>query len=75
MRKKYYLIEVQQGVEPFARGPFQTGDERDDVARQIRRTQEEDDCLFWVDVDEAGGLTVGPYIAGFFWQEPTDNVD
>lgn len=66
MEKKYYLIEVEGGVEPYAHGPFQTGDERDNAAKQIRATQEEDDGLFWADVDENGELTVGHYKARFF---------
>ena len=55
-----------QGVEPFVRGPFQTEDEREEVAKQIHGTQEEDDSLFWADVDQTGKLIVGPYLAGFF---------
>lgn len=75
MKKTYYLIGVMQGVEPFVRGPFQTEDERDDAAKQIHERQEEDDSLFWADVDQTGELIVGPYRAGFFLQEPTDSVD
>lgn len=75
MQKAYYLIEVQQGVEPFVQGPFQTEDQRDEAARQIHETQEEDDSLFWADVEETGMLSVGSYHAGFFWHEPTDDVD
>lgn len=70
MEKRYYLIEVEGGVEPSIQGPFQTEDERDDAAKQIHAAQEEDDGLFWADVDEDGGLTVGAYMAGFFLDEP-----
>jgi len=69
MRKIYYLIEVHGGVEPFARGPFREEEERDDVAKIIHRTQKEDTGLFWADADEGGGLIVGSYMAGFFWEE------
>lgn len=72
MEKKYYLIEVEGGVEAFADGPFKTEDERDQVAKRIRTTQEEDDGLFWADVDEDGVLTVGSYTAGFFLGKPAD---
>jgi hypothetical protein len=27
------------------------------------------------DIDEAGALTVGTYTAGFFWQEPGEDVN
>ena len=33
------------------------------------RGQEEDDGLFWADIDEGAVLTVGPYTAGFFWED------
>ncbi len=66
MKKKYYLIEAQQGIEPLVRGPYLTDRKRDNMARRLRQSQEEDDCLFWADVDGSGKLTVGPYIAGFF---------
>ena len=69
MRKTYYLIEVHRGVEPFARGPFMQEKARDNTAKIIRRTQKEDDGLFWADVDEKGGLIVGSYIGSFFWEE------
>lgn len=70
MEKKYYLIEVEGGVEAFARGPFQTEAEQDNAAKEIRASQDEDDGLFWADVDERGELTVGSYMAGFFMDEP-----
>lgn len=72
---RYYLLGVEGGVEPFVQGPFQTEDERDDTAKQVHETQEEDDSLFWADVDETGGLSVGSYMARFFLQEPTDRTD
>ncbi len=72
MEKRYYLIEVEGAVEPYARGPFNTEDERDNAAKQIRARQDEDDCLFWADVDENGGLTVGSYMAGFFLDDTAD---
>ena len=71
METKYYLIEVEGGVEPSAQGPFQTEDEHDEIAREIHAVMDEDDCLFWADVDERGILTVGSYMAGFFWDEST----
>ncbi|MBI3596400.1 MAG: hypothetical protein HY203_04520 [Nitrospirae bacterium] len=75
MKTLYYLIVVEQGVEAFARGPFKTDEQRNNEAKQIHQTQEEDDGLFWADVDKSGRLTVGPYVAGFFFQELTDSSD
>ena len=73
METKYYLIEVGGGVEPFAQGPFETEDERDEIGKEIHGMQDEDDCLFWADVDERGVLTVGSYMAGFFSDELTSD--
>ena len=69
MGKTLYLLAVEAGVEPSIHGPYQTEDERDRAAKEIHRGQEEDDALFWVDVDDAAGLTVGSYAAGFFWED------
>lgn len=66
MEIKHYLIEVSGDVEPFAQGPFEREDERDEIAKEIHAGQDEDDCLFWADVNERGVLTVGSYVAGFF---------
>ena len=75
MRTKYYLITVDDGVEPFAQGPFETENERDEIAKEIHVGQDEDDGLFWADVDERGVLTVGSYMAGFFLDESTADSD
>lgn len=74
MEKKYYLIEVEGGVEAFADGPFKTEGERDQVAKRIRAIQDEDDGLFWADVDERGVLSIGSYWAGFFLDSPASGV-
>lgn len=75
MKKVYYLMEVYGGVEPFTRGPFEEEEERDGAAKIIHKKQRVDDSLFWADVDEEGGLIVGAYIAGFFWEEYEGNTD
>lgn len=74
MEKKFYLIEVADGIEPFAQGPFETEDERDEIARDVHPGMDEDDGLFWADVDERGVLTVGSYMAGFFLDSPATDV-
>ena len=68
MKKKYYLLEVEGGVEPIVRGPYHTKRERDNAAKKIRRRQQEDDGLFSADIDKVAALTVDAYSAGFFWQ-------
>ena len=69
MKKKYYLLEVESGVEPIVRGPYPANIKRDSAAKRIRLSQEENDGLFWADIDGTGGLTIGAYAAGFFWQD------
>ena len=69
MKKNYYLIKVEGGVEPIVRGPYHTKHERDNQAKKIRRRQQEDDGLFWADIDEMAVLAVGSYGAGFFWED------
>ena len=68
MKRKYFLLEVEGGVGPIVRGPYHTKRERDNAAKQIRRRQQEDDGLFWADIDKVAALTVDAYSAGFFWQ-------
>jgi hypothetical protein len=75
MKKNYYLFEVEEGVEPIVHGPYHTDHERDNAAKRIRVGQQEDDGLFWADIDEAGTLAAGAYRAGFFRDEPTEGVD
>ena len=40
METNYYLIEVGGGVEPIAQGPFETEEERDQIAREIHAWQD-----------------------------------
>ena len=69
MRKTLYLLVVEGGVDPSVQGPYQTEDERDHAAKQIRRRQKEDGGLFWADIDDAAVPTVGDYTAGFFRED------
>lgn len=69
MKKTYYLLVVEGGVEPSVIGPYRTSDERDRAAKQIHGRQKEDDGLFWADLGKTAVLTVGAYTAGFFWQD------
>ncbi|HYA90697.1 MAG TPA: hypothetical protein VEK32_04285 [Thermodesulfobacteriota bacterium] len=71
MNKRYYLLEVEGGVEPIVRGPYRTKLERDNAAKQMRLSQQEDDGLFWADIDEVRVPAIGTYTAGFFWEDST----
>ncbi len=73
MRRRYYLIGVEQGVEPFTIGPFRTAKERDAIAQQVHDNQEEDDSLFWANIDEKGLLIVGSFAAAFFLQDSAES--
>jgi hypothetical protein len=61
------LLQVEGGVEPIVFGPYHRKHKRHNAAKQIRRRQQEDESLFWADIDGAGTLSVGTYTAGFFW--------
>ena len=74
MKKKYYLIGVKGGVEPFVFGPFQKENERDEVAISIHKKQRMHDSLFWSDIDEKGGLIVGSYMVRFFKEEYAERI-
>jgi len=74
MNKHYYLIEVEGGVESIVYGPYRNRDEQDNAAKQIHRIQEEDDGLFWAEIDEAGVLTVESYAAAFFLEDSTEDA-
>jgi hypothetical protein len=54
MKKNYYLLEVEGGVEPIVHGPYHTKKERNNAAKQIHRKQQEDDGLFWADINDIG---------------------
>jgi hypothetical protein len=75
MEKTLYLMGIHQGIEPLVQGPFQDEEERDTAAKTIHGKQKMDDSLFWVDIDEAGSLIVGFYLAGFFREEYTDTYN
>jgi len=50
MKKSYYLLGIEGGVEPTVHGPYDTIDEQENAAKQIHREQEDDDSLFWAEV-------------------------
>jgi hypothetical protein len=70
--KKRYLIEVIGGISPIARGPYKTEERRSGQAKKLHRKQDEDDAVFWADINEKGKLKIGSYIGGFFADEWDD---
>lgn len=66
MRKKYYLIRIEGGVEAFVEGSFGSESSRDAAARRVHEIQDDDDSIIWVDTDKKGHLTVGSYASAFF---------
>ena len=66
MKRKYYVIYVEGGVEPSVEGPFFTDQLRDVAARHAHRGQDVDDAVFWADVDKGGELIIGSYPSAFF---------
>lgn len=42
----YYLIQVFDDVDPYLHGPYKTAQLRDQVARQIRHTQGDENGLY-----------------------------
>jgi hypothetical protein len=73
--KKYYLIEVKQGVEPVVHGSYRTEFDQDYSARKIREKQNDADSLFWVTFDQKEGLVVGSYMANFFFPVEINSID
>jgi hypothetical protein len=62
---KYYVLEVWQDVEPFLHGPFDTENERDDKALNLRKVDDEKENGYYrLNVDENGIPSVDSY-SGF----------
>jgi hypothetical protein len=66
VKRKYYVICVDGGVEPRVEGPFDTDRLRNAAARRVHKGQDADDAVFWADIDKSGGLTVGSYPSALF---------
>ena len=57
---KFYLLIIRGDVEPELKGPFPTGEMRDDYALNYRHTRDEsaEDGLYPLDQDYNGKLSV-----------------
>lgn len=68
--ERHYLIHVEGGTDPELRGPFESELDQQAAARDLRKEQDEEDALFWLDIDENGNPIVGSFTNQFF--EPED---
>lgn len=67
----HWLLAVCGGVDIVLHGPFMTDEARDDEARAMHGSLDDDDVLFWLDCPHGQTPNVGSYCAGFF---DTDTV-
>ncbi len=71
----YFVVFVWGDVDPSLEGPFETEDERDAKAREIRRNEGDENGIYWLDLTESGKLEVGPYTGGFLDDEEDEAAD
>ena len=70
---KYYVVEVIGGIEPFLRGPLDTVDDQERVAKMLHAAQDPDtDATFWLDINAEGVPEIGSYSGQFFEGEDND---
>lgn len=70
MAKKYYVLQIEGGIEPTLSQPFPTEDERDQYAKEVHKTDDpECDAVLWLDSSDEDDVTVGSYSGGFFREE------
>lgn len=65
----YYVLFIWQDVEPELFGPFKTEEERDNKARELRASEENNDLysgIYPIDASEGSDITVDSYSNGFF---------
>jgi len=67
----HWLLAVYGGVDIVLHGPFMTDESRDDEARAMHGSLDNDDVLFWLDCPHGQAPNVGSYCASFF---DTDTV-
>ena len=69
---KYYLIHSLNMIEPKTIGPFKTREERDTAALDLHASEDfdqEDDVIFWGNVNSNQKLLTGSYSGAFFREE------
>lgn len=68
MKYKYYVIIVYGDIEPDLHGPFNTSEEQDIRAKELRKDNPEDG-IYWLSIGEDGEPEIGAYSGGFFEEE------
>jgi len=66
---KYYVLFVEGDVFPILNGPFRSDKKRNDEARRLKRTEGEDNGIYWMNISKKGKPVIGAYSAGFFTEE------
>ena len=69
---KHYLIVVEGDIEPSVEGPF-TPKKLAAQARESRKQDpEQQNGLFWLDIDKNGKPKIGAWSGGFFEDEEAE---
>jgi hypothetical protein len=67
---QFYVLRLHGGIEPELIGPFNTEDDRDDRAKELRKENDEDGILA---LDGPGSsIKIDAYSGGFFIDEDSD---
>ena len=66
MSDKYYVLIVEDDIEPFLNGPYMTEASRDTQARKHKKEFSDRDAILWLDINQHGNPTVGSYPSVFF---------
>jgi hypothetical protein len=66
---KRYVLHVAGCVDPYLVGPYASAKTRDAKAIKLRN-EDEEDGVFWLNVDNKGNVLVGAYSGGFMEGQP-----
>ena len=64
--KDYYLLFIWRGVEPKLLGPFETTEQRDEKAKELREDHGDQSDFYPVDVAKGAEIQVDAYAGDFF---------
>jgi hypothetical protein len=65
----YYIIFIWGDVDPALMGPYKTEEERDRIAREIRKEEGEEHGIYQLDVDKGTEVGLYSYSGAFFEEE------
>lgn len=69
--KRYSILIVYEDIEAAVIGPFDTEEERDAKARELKAEHGDEHGLHWI--DHEGLVTVGDWSGGFFEDDDLDD--